>query len=75
MVAQCGCPVGTTLSQGVLCEQEPSTQEVHACTPKHRSLQHLQAINLAFDLSVAPTQREASFHCVIVLSFPLLGFR
>src|SRR5688572_18802295 len=65
-----GIPLATTASQGLRCEQEPPAQEVDLGPPKHGPLQHLQAIDLAFDGAVTPTQREACFHRLIVSPQP-----
>ena len=47
---------------GLHCEQEPPAPEVDLGTSKHRSLEHLLAINLVFDRTDTPRQRQGSFH-------------
>jgi hypothetical protein len=49
----------TTPEQKLRCEQEPLAQEVELGTPKHGSLQHLQAINLAFDGAITPPHTKS----------------
>jgi hypothetical protein len=51
-------------------EQKPVAQQVELGTPKHRLLQHLQAVDLSLDRAVTPTQQDASFDRLIVCAQP-----
>ena len=48
MVAKLGWPMTTTPEQRLRCEQEPPAQKVDFGTPKHLTLEHLQAAEVAF---------------------------
>jgi hypothetical protein len=54
-----GVAMATTLRQRLRCEQEPPAQEVDLGAPKYRPLQHLQAINLAFDGAITPPHTKS----------------
>jgi hypothetical protein len=68
MGAQFGWLVATQPEPGLHCEQEPPAPEVDLGTSKHRSLEHLLAINLVFDRTDTPRQRQGSFHGLPVRS-------
>src|SRR5215471_7843451 len=65
----CG-PVEAMPPPGSRREQEPLAQQVELGAPKHRALQHLQAVDLAFDRAITPGQHQAGFHGFIVRAQP-----
>src|SRR5262244_3192335 len=52
-------------------EQEAAVEEIEVRSAKHLAFQHLEAIDMALDRSVAPGHGHPSFDRVVVLREPL----
>src|SRR5438132_14425990 len=56
--------------QELRCQQEPLAQQVELGAPEHLALEHLQAVDVAFDWAIAPRQPEAGFDGLIIRAEP-----
>jgi hypothetical protein len=63
-------PHAARSAEGSRRAQEPPAQQVELGAPKHLALEHLQAVDVAFDWAIAPRQPETGFDGLVVRAEP-----